>query len=126
MIGAPPVASDPVEPAEIPGRSVARAVALGILATLLSITASGVILTYARHRVGPVFPPSGSETPHVTARTIGMLEQTLVNDASSAHRLDVDKRRELTLWGYTDATRTTAKIPIDRAIDLVARDPQLQ
>ena len=64
-------------------------------------------------------PPSA---PPTAPPELGTVEQTLVRSARRGLDLEEAQRRSLAQWGWVDRPRGVARIPIERAIDLVAVD----
>jgi len=51
----------------------------------------------------------------------GMLHQTLFESVSDAHDLKVTVEKHLHSYGWEDAAKTTAHIPVDRAMELLVQ-----
>lgn len=86
---------------------------IGIMVIGLCLVVSGAIWTGFVHARRPSFaapPPAGT------------LEHTLIEATRRAHDLDRKKGEELTRWGWVDRSKGVARIPIDRAIDVVIEE----
>ena len=84
-----------------------------------------VVSTYVAHASIGAFargaPPRVS-APRPPPPEIGIVEQTLARDARRGLDLRDAQRRSLEQWGWVDRSRGIARVPIERAIDLVAVD----
>jgi hypothetical protein len=65
---------------------------------------------------------AGREGPRAVPRSIAHVEQTPIWTARVGLDLREAQRRELGTWGWTDRSAGVARIPIDRAIDIVAKE----
>jgi hypothetical protein len=65
---------------------------------------------------------AGSHGPRRAPRAISEVEQTPIWDTRVGLDLREKQRRELDGWGWVDREAGIAKIPIDRAMDIVARE----
>jgi hypothetical protein len=101
-----------------PGRLVRIAlmsVAVGAVGVLV---AAALLLA----QVGTVTPSlAGPGGPRPATREISEVEQTPIVDTRTAADLRDVQRRELESWGWVDRDAGIARIPIERAMDVVAR-----
>jgi hypothetical protein len=67
------------------------------------------------HRAGP-------PGPRTAPRELSGVEQTPIWDARTGESLREAQRRELDRWGWVDRKEGIAKIPIERAMDLVVEE----
>jgi hypothetical protein len=54
----------------------------------------------------------------------GMLHQTLFESVSDAHDLKVEVEQHLQSYGWLDASKSTAHIPVERAMELLVQQRQ--
>jgi hypothetical protein len=94
---------------------LALLVTLVIAAVFVVGAASMVAANDARLRPSGLFP----ERSLGPRRPIGRVRQDLFDDHPSGLSLDALKRSELASYGWVDRDRGVARIPIDRAMDLV-------
>jgi hypothetical protein len=98
------------------GRIMAVAVAA------IVIGAAGVFFAGALlfATVGTLRPnAAGPEGPKRASRTLSQIEQTPVMVTRTGIDMRDSQRRELETWGWVDHNSGVAKIPIERAIDVV-------
>jgi hypothetical protein len=91
----------------------------------LVVGAAGVFFAGAilATQVGALQPSNaGPRGPRRTPRTLSQVEQTPIWDTRVGLDLLEKQRRELDRWGWVDREAGVAKIPIDRAMDIVARE----
>jgi hypothetical protein len=92
----------------------AVAVVVIIVSTLV---AGGLFHRWARGRT-----PLYSAPPPAAPQQLGIVEQTLILDTRRGLDENARQRESLRHYGWVDAEHRVAKLPIDRAMDLVA-DP---
>lgn len=86
---------------------------IGLVTIGLCLVVAGAIwmgFVHARRPNFAVAPPAGT------------LERSLIEATKRAYDLDQEKREELTRWGWIDRSAGIARIPIERAMDLVAEE----
>lgn len=88
------------------------ALAIGTIAVL---SARWLLHAFSEGPLGPARPP-----PHAPAQ-IATVEQTLVRDTARGLVLREKQRAALEQWAWVDRDAGVAQIPIDVAMDLVAR-----
>lgn len=88
---------------------------LGVFA--LAVAASGFLLDGFREG-RDLGPPAPSAAP----TTLGTVEQGLLVGPPRGLDLRRDQRATLDRWGWVDRDAGIARIPIERAMDLVAQD----
>lgn len=54
----------------------------------------------------------------------GTLERSLIEATKRAYDLDQEKKKELTRWGWVDRDAGVARVPIERAMELVATEEE--
>ena len=109
-----------------------------------AVLAATMILTYvavshyAFRKERPVPAEVQARVPHVSMASngealltkvspipqYGMLHQTLFESVSDAHDLKVEVEKHLNSYGWVDANKTTAYIPVDRAMELLVQQRQ--
>jgi hypothetical protein len=88
-----------------------------IAASALVIGAVGVAVAWlVLHAEGP---PAYEGPPAIAPRSIAGVEQTPIWQAEDGLSLKAQQRAELRAWGWADRDAGLARIPIDRAKDLV-------
>ena len=89
----------------------------GVLVGAVGVVVAGILLVV---RVGDLRPSfAGPGGPRAAAREISQVEQTPILDARDGEDLHAAQRRELDGWGWADRDAGIARIPIQRAMDLV-------
>jgi len=102
-------------PDELHRRGVSGVAIGGII-----VTAAALLVAWALLVVWGKEQPKG--TPPLAPRTIGTLEQTLVLDTKRGIDLRNEQTALLRQWRWVDRDAGIAQIPIDVAIDLMARE----
>jgi hypothetical protein len=101
-----------------------RLVRIGVLSVAIGamgVFVAGVLLVV---RVGAVTPSlAGPDGPRPAAREMAGVEQTPIRDARVGEDVLDAQRRKLETWGWVDRDAGIARIPIGRAMDLVAGGP---
>jgi hypothetical protein len=99
-----------------------RLVRIGVVSVVIGATGvlvAGILLAV---RVGAVTPSlAGPQGPRAAGRTISGVEQTPIRDARVGEDLRDAQRRDLETWGWVDRDAGIVRIPIGRAMDLVAK-----
>jgi hypothetical protein len=83
---------------------------------------AGVLLVWRIGTIQPTF--AGTRGPRPAPTVLSGVEQTPIWDTRRGEELAARQRRELDVWGWVDKDAGTARIPIDRAMDIVAREPR--
>jgi hypothetical protein len=65
---------------------------------------------------------AGPGGPRPGPRSISLVEQTPLRDTTTASRLREGQRRDLERWGWIDRDAGVARIPVERAIDVVVSE----
>jgi hypothetical protein len=90
----------------------------GVVITLASLAIAGALLVVSgRGR------DHGPSEPSPAPPEIGTIEQTLATSAERGIDLKNAQREALDRYGWSDRDAGLAKIPIDRAMDLVLEGP---
>ncbi len=95
----------------IASRTIVRVAVSAIVVGLIGVGVAGLVL-----RAGGVAP---REAQAPAPRTIANIEQTPIWQAEDGVTLRARQRAELRVWGWADRDAGVARIPIDRAKDLV-------
>jgi hypothetical protein len=104
----------------VASRSLVRIGVVSVLVGAIGVLIAGLLLAI---RVGGVKPSlAGPSGPRVAPREISQAEQTPIWDTRVAGDLRDAQRRELAGWGWGDRDAGIARIPIDRAMDLVVKE----
>ena len=106
----------------LPGRRLLVVYVLTVVIGLAGVAFSGWLLVRSRHARGTP-DPLGPGHDRVAPRAIGLIEQTSIEQTAVGRSLDAQKRRDLERFGWVDRTGGVARIPIDRAMDVVADEP---
>jgi hypothetical protein len=88
-----------------------------VAASALVVGAIGVGVAWLVLRAGG--PQAQVESPAVAPRAIAGVEQTPIWQTEDGLTLRAQQRAELRRWGWADRDAGLARIPIDRAKDLV-------
>lgn len=96
-----------------------RAIMAVTIASMV-ITATALVIAWGLLAVWGEKEPE--RTPPVAPRTIGTLEQTLILDTKRGIDLRNEQTASLQKWRWIDRDAGLAQIPIDVAIDLMARE----
>jgi hypothetical protein len=97
-------------------RPVVVGAGVGVLVFIVVCTVVALRLTRAFATGAP--PPA----PLPARAEIGWVEQTPIRETQRGLDTVDEQRRSLQHWGWVDRSRGVARIPIDRAIDLVVAD----
>lgn len=97
-----------------------RRAIMAVTIASMAITAAALILAWGLLEVWGKKEPE--RTPPVAPRTIGTLEQTLVLDTKRGIDLRNEQTASLQRWRWVDQDAGLAQIPIDTAIDVIARE----
>ncbi len=101
------------------GRLV-RIGAVCVVVGAIGVVAAGGLLAVSREGVKPSFAePTGQAA---APRELSRVEQTPIRDTRVAEELRGERRRDLAAWGWVDRDAGIARIPIERAMDLVVRE----
>jgi hypothetical protein len=100
------------------GRLVRIAV-VSVVIGAIGVLLAGILLAV---RVGSVTPSLGRpQGSRAAGHEISGVEQTPIRDARVGEDLRDAQRRGLETWGWVDRDAGIARIPIDRAMDVVAK-----
>ncbi len=105
-------------PDEIGRRRIQHVTIASIVVMAISLVVTWGLLD--EWREGRQVEPS---PPPVAQPTIGMLEQSLVEETHRASALRAEQEGALRQWGWVDRDAGLAKVPIDTAIDLFVEHP---
>ena len=100
----------------LPARRLWRTAVIALVVAVAAVFASGAILAQRAPHT------AYARTPARARAEIGMVEQTLILDTARGVVERDAQRESLEHFGWSDRAHGIAKIPVDRAIDLVA-DP---
>jgi len=104
----------------VASRSLVRIGAVSVVVGAIGVLAAGGILAM---REGELKPSSaGPIRPRPGPREISQVEQTPIWDTRVAKDLRDEQRRELAAWGWADRDAGIARIPIERAMDMVVKE----
>lgn len=116
-------ANDPIvrqQEDRIAGRKASLVVLFAILITLGGIFAAGILL---RNWIGPFRggPPSRAFGRRMGPPEIGIVDQTPIDTDRFGQRLRATQRRTLEHYAWIDREHGVARIPIERAMDIVVQ-----
>jgi hypothetical protein len=104
----------------VASRRLVRIGVVSVAVGAIGVLVAGVLLAI---RVGSVRPSNAGATgPPPAPREISQVEQTPIWNTRVAWDLRDAQRRELAGWGWVDRDAGIARIPIDRAMDLVVKE----
>ncbi len=105
---------------EVASGDLLRVGVASILIGALGVFFGGLIVFAS---VGAITPnEAGPPGPRPAPRTLSHIEQTPIWQTRVGLDLRDAQRRDLESWGWIDRRAGIAKIPIDRAMDLVAKE----
>ena len=106
----------PVEqqPDVVSGRIVTRVLFAAIVIAVISVVIEGVMLKEQRGTIG-----ARDSSPAVAPTQIQAIHQTPIERERHGLELREAQQKTLEKYGWVDRERGLARIPIDRAIDLV-------
>jgi hypothetical protein len=105
---------------EVSSRKLLGVGIASILIGALGVFFAGVILVAT---VGTLQPSeAGPQGPRPAPRTLSHIEQTPIWQSQVGLDLRDAQRRDLESWGWVDRRAGVAKIPIERAMDIVAKE----
>ena len=95
-----------------------------VVTTVASIVAFGVAVAMSGWLLGAERRPSttSAPAPSMAPATIGTVEQGLLVGPARGLEVARDRRATLDRWGWVDRDAGIARIPVERAMDLVAAD----
>jgi len=99
------------------GRTLVATAVASIVAFGVAVAMSGWLLGAERRPV-----TTRAAAPSAAPTTIGTVEQGLILGPPRGLDLDRDQRATLDRWAWVDRDAGIARIPIERAMDLVAAD----
>jgi hypothetical protein len=101
------------------GRLV-RIGAVCVVVGAIGVLAAGGLLAKSRGQEKPTVADEAGQA--AAARELSRVEQTPIRDTRAAEDLRVERRRDLAAWGWVDRDAGIARIPIERAMDLVVKE----
>ena len=104
----------------VPSRTIVVTTLVAIGTAAMAMIASSLLLVAVSGGLRP--DEAGPGGPRPGPRTLAGLEQTPILAAEVGLDLHNAQRRELQAWGWADRDAGLARIPIDRAIDLVVSE----
>ena len=106
----------------VASRSLVRLGVVSVLVGAIGALAAGLLVVA---RVGALKPSfAGSTGPRPASREPSQAEQTPIGGTGVGEALRDRQRHELESWGWVDREAGIARIPIDRAMDLVVEAPR--
>jgi hypothetical protein len=104
----------------VASRSLVRIGVVSVVLGAVGVLAAGGLLAMSEGEVKPSFAgPTGQPT---APRELSRVEQTPIWDTRVAEELRDEHRRDLAAWGWADRDAGIARIPIERAMDLVVKE----
>jgi hypothetical protein len=111
----------PVEqqPDVVSGRAITIVIIVGVVVSVIAVVISGLMLKSQRGTIGARDP-----APRVAPTQIQAIHQTPIE--RERHGLELRETQQLALekYGWVDRDQGLARIPIQRAIDLVIQESQ--
>jgi hypothetical protein len=101
----------------VPSRRLVRIGVVSLVVGALGVVAATALLLVC---IGSVAPDmAAGKGPGPAPRTIAHVEQTPIWQTRAGEDLRAEQRRRLASWGWVDRDAGVARIPIDRAMDVV-------
>jgi hypothetical protein len=97
-----------------------RVAVVSLVVGAAGVFVAGLLLVASTGALRPDF--AGREGPRGVPLSLSHIEQTPIWSARVGLDLREAQRRELETWGWADRKAGVATIPIDRAIDIVAKE----
>jgi hypothetical protein len=107
------------EPDEVATSQVWRTGAVGCLIAAIAVFFGGWLVASTG---GLRLHAAAPEVPRAAPSAIALIEQTPLLGPGAGLDQKERQRRELASWGWADREAGVARIPIERAIDLVVRE----
>jgi hypothetical protein len=105
---------------EVASAKLLRVGIASIFIGALGIFFAGVVVVAS---IGAIRPnQAGPQGPRTAPRALSHIEQTPIWTARVGLDLRDAQRRDLESWGWVDRRAGIAKIPIERAMDIVAKE----
>ena len=104
----------------VPSRRLVRISIASLVVALVGVFFAGLSLVLHDGALQPSFAGPGG--PGAAPHEISHVEQTPIWDTRRGEDLEREQRRQLQSWGWVDRDAGLARIPIDRAMDLVVEE----
>jgi hypothetical protein len=105
------------EPDEVPSRTLVRVSVASVVVGAIGVVVAGWLLVFAVGAVRPSFADAAGPRP--AASQLSGVEQTPIWNARRGEALMARQRHELESWGWIDRDAGIARIPIERAMNIV-------
>jgi hypothetical protein len=105
------------EPDAVPSRALVRVSLASVVVGAIGVAVAAWLLIFVVGAVRPSFAAAGGPRP--AASQLSGVEQTPIWDARRGEALLARQRLQLESWGWVDRDAGIARIPIERAMDLV-------
>ena len=106
---------------EVGARKIVAIFVGAIVITIVSVWVQSKMLDAKRADLGSKSAPAAP----VAARQIDGVHQTILERDRHGLDLRAEQRASLARWSWIDRDHSLAKIPVDRAMDLVVAHPEL-
>jgi hypothetical protein len=105
---------------QVPARTIVAVAIASVVIGATGVFLSGFLLVSTTGALRP--DGAGAEGPRAGGRTLSQVEQTPVMATQIGIDTRKSQKRELETWGWVDRGANVAKIPIERAIDIVVAE----
>jgi hypothetical protein len=87
---------------------------------VIAVFAGGLVLVLHAGSLQP--SAAGPRGPQPAPSELSRVEQTPIWDMRPGEDLEAAQKRDLSTWGWADRDAGIARIPIERAMDIVAKE----
>ncbi len=108
------------EPDAVPSRTLIRVSLASVVVGAIGVVVAGWLLVLVVGAMRPSFANDGGPRP--AASQLSGVEQTPIWDSRRGEALEARQRLQLESWGWVDRDAGIARIPIERAMDLVVEE----
>ena len=105
------------EPDAVASRTLIRVSLASVVIGAIGVVVAGWVLIFVVGALRPSFADAGGPRP--AASQLSGVEQTPIWDARRGEALVARQRLQLESWGWVDRDAGIARIPIERAMDIV-------
>jgi hypothetical protein len=106
----------------VAARSLVHVAIASVVVAAIGVFFAGLILVLREGSLEP--SAAGLRGPQPAPTEISHVEQTPIWETERGEDLEAQQRRDLGTWGWANRDAGIARIPIDRAMDLVVRESQ--
>ncbi len=107
------------EPDLVSSAVLTRIAVAGLVVAAVGVFVAGALLESTTGALRPDLAGRGG--PRAAPETLSQVEQTPIRETRTASDLRQMQLRDLEGWGWVDRKKGLAKIPIDQAMEIVAK-----